>query len=206
MIYNFFQFIAKVIIYFKFKLEVYGIENIPREGPVIIAANHTSNYDPILLIGLSSRKIHFLAKQELFKYRLLRWFFNQMNVIPVNRQSGMVIRPVRHSLHLIRNGNVYGIFPEGTRCKNGKRVKPKKGVGFFTYNTEAPILPIAITEVGRGFRQPVKVIIGPLADVREFNTTDYLKISEHIMGRIYRLDKVYLEEKNKTQFQTEPKI
>jgi 1-acyl-sn-glycerol-3-phosphate acyltransferase len=192
MTYNFFKLIAKVVIYFKFKVEIIGLENIPKDGPFIVAANHTSNYDPILLIGLLTRKIHFLGKQELFKYRISRWFFKKMNVIPVDRQSGKVIRPVRRSLTVIKEGNVYGIFPEGTRCKNGKKVVPKKGVGFFVCKTGAPILPISIIGVGKGLRQPVKVIIGSLTEAKDLSTTNYLTVSEIVMKKIYKMEKPYV--------------
>jgi 1-acyl-sn-glycerol-3-phosphate acyltransferase len=205
MYYNFFKLIARIVIFFKFKLEIIGMHNIPKNGPFIVASNHTSNYDPILLIGILTKEIHFLAKQELFKYRITRWFFENLNVIPVDRQSGIVIRPVRRSLNVIKEGNVYGIFPEGTRCRNGKKVNPKKGVGFMACQTGSPILPVAIVGVGKGLRLPVKVIIGPLLEVNNLNVADYAYISEMVMEKIYKIKNQYvqLEKEQKEGFNTE---
>jgi 1-acyl-sn-glycerol-3-phosphate acyltransferase len=75
-------------------------------------------------------KFIFLAKKELFQRRMTNWLFQKLHAIPVDRQSGMVIRPVRRSLKVIENGEVFGIFPEGKRCKNGEVSIRKKGVAF----------------------------------------------------------------------------
>ncbi|MFB4166187.1 lysophospholipid acyltransferase family protein [Alteribacillus sp. JSM 102045] len=114
------------------------MEHVPTQNALIVAANHISNYDPLLLSCVMKRNIHFMAKAELFRNRFLKWFFTAVYVISVDRQSKIVIRPVRQALRIINSGEVSGIFPEGKRCKNGELVQPKKGVAFIACKTNTP--------------------------------------------------------------------
>ncbi|WP_408006334.1 lysophospholipid acyltransferase family protein [Pseudalkalibacillus sp. A8] len=189
MLYYVLKPIAKLWIQLKFRIEIIGRENIPEDKTIIIAANHVSNYDPILLCCLLKRKIYFLAKAELFRNRLLHWFFTSVHTIPVDRKSGVVIRPVRKALEVINNGEVFGIFPEGKRCKNREIVQPKKGVAFLAYHTKTPVLPVSIIGVKKGFRTPVKIVIGSQIPVTSFDDSDYSFLSTTIMDRIRELGK-----------------
>ncbi|WP_341871179.1 lysophospholipid acyltransferase family protein [Parageobacillus thermantarcticus] len=78
MFYTSMKWISKIILCFIFRIEVIGIKNFPKTGPVIVAANHTSNYDPVILFSIFNRKIHFLAKKELFQRRIANWFFQKL--------------------------------------------------------------------------------------------------------------------------------
>jgi 1-acyl-sn-glycerol-3-phosphate acyltransferase len=176
--------LAKLYISLIYKIKIVGMEHVPKNGAVIVATNHISNHDPIILISILDRKIHFLAKQDLFRFGLSRWFFEKLSAIPVERKGGKVIRPVRRSIAVIHQGDVFGIFPEGKRCKHGEFVQPKKGVAFFGYRTGAPVLPITIVRMKKQFRRPVKVLIGPLIDVTTLHTTDYSVLSQYIMEQI----------------------
>lgn len=181
MFYRFIRVISKILIFFKFRLDIIGLEHIPSDGPVIVAANHTSNYDPIILFSLFERKIHFLAKHELFRTRLSNWIFQNLHAIPVDRDSGIAIRPVRYSLKVIHRGEIFGIFPEGQRCRNGEMIQPKKGIAFLGLKAGAPILPIALIGGKKGWRQSVKVIIGPLIFSANLDMSEYSVLSQSIM-------------------------
>ncbi|MET3698402.1 1-acyl-sn-glycerol-3-phosphate acyltransferase [Bacillus oleivorans] len=187
MLYYALKPIAKLWIRLKFQIEIIGWEHMPNNHAFIIAANHVSNYDPILLSCLLKRKIYFMAKAELFRNRFLHWFFTAVYAIPVDRTSGIVIRPVRKALRVINNGEMFGIFPEGKRCKNGEIVQPKKGVAFLASKTDTPILPISIIGVKKGFRIPVKIVIGSQISVTSFEYSDYSSLSGAIMDRIREL-------------------
>ncbi|MDR9797082.1 lysophospholipid acyltransferase family protein [Aeribacillus pallidus] len=146
--------------------------------------SHTSNYDPVILFSIFNRKIHFLAKKELFQRRMTNWLFQKLHAIPVDRQSGMVIRPVRRSLKVIENGEVFGIFPEGKRCKNGERVNPKKRGSFFGLKTGAPVLPVAIIclDAKKWIRKPVKkVVVGPMMYLDKLESSIYTAFAEAVM-------------------------
>lgn len=191
MFHRLIRVLSKILIFFKFRLDIIGSEHIPIDGPVIVAANHSSNFDPIILSTLFERKIHFIAKHELFRTRISNWFFQKLHAIPVDRNSGIAIRPVRCSLKVIHSGEIFGIFPEGQRCRNGEIIQPKKGVAFFGLKTGAPILPIALIGVKKGWRQPAKVIIGPLFFAAELNTTNYSILSQSIMDRVRELSQIH---------------
>ncbi|WP_199426886.1 lysophospholipid acyltransferase family protein [Thermaerobacillus caldiproteolyticus] len=195
MFYASMRWLSKIILCFIFRIEVIGIKNVPKTGPVIVAANHISNYDPIILSSIFHRKIHFLAKKELFQRRFTNWFFQKFHAIPVDRQSGIVIRPVRRSLKVIENGEVLGIFPEGKRCKNGESIKPKKGVAFFGLKTGAPVLPVAIVylDTKKWIRKPVKVVIGPMMYLNELKSSDYTVLAEAVMNRSRELGEIYAQ-------------
>ncbi|MED4732395.1 lysophospholipid acyltransferase family protein [Aneurinibacillus migulanus] len=187
MIYTCLRFIAKPFLHFLFRIEITGIEHVPKDGPVIIAANHISAYDPIVLASVIKRKIHFLAKKELFSNRFSHWLFSQLYAIPVDRYSGIVIKPVRHSLRVIRSGNAFAIFPEGTRCKNRQTVQPKKGVAFFAMKTGAPVLPIAFVLAKKGRSRTIKIIIGKPIFLSDYAITNYFTVAQMIMNQIKSL-------------------
>jgi 1-acyl-sn-glycerol-3-phosphate acyltransferase len=136
MLYPLIKRIVKLFICLKFRIDVIGLEHVPRQDALIVAANHISNYDPVLLSCILKRKIHFIAKAELFRNWFFKTIFLALLAIPVNRQSGIVIRPVRKILKLIERGEVFGIFPEGKRCLAGELVQPKKGVAYFACKTD----------------------------------------------------------------------
>lgn len=192
MLYSLLKPVVKLFIQLKFRIKITGFEQVPTHGALIIAANHVSNYDPILLSCVMKRKIHFMAKAELFRNRFLKWLFTSINMIPIDRHSGIVIRPVRQGLNVINNGEVFGIFPEGKRCKNGEVVQPKKGVAFIACKTNTPILPIAIIGIKKGFRTPIKIVIGPQIKFCHLDISDYSTLSQYVMDRIKELEKKQL--------------
>lgn len=187
MFYKLIRCIAKWLVHSKFLIEIIGIEHFPKKGPVILAANHVSNFDPLILGSVIGREIHFLAKKELYSFRPARWFLKKLQAIPVDRCSGNVIRPVRCCLRVLNNGEVIGIFPEGKRCKKGEWVEPKKGAAFLTVKTGAPIIPVALIGVQKGFRKPIKVHIGMPVYPFDLGVTDYTHISQTIMNQIRKM-------------------
>ncbi|WP_249870022.1 lysophospholipid acyltransferase family protein [Oceanobacillus saliphilus] len=186
MLYTTLKPIVKLLIGTRFRVTVIGKENIPDHQVFIIAANHSSNYDPLLLSCNFTRKIHFLAKAELFRCKFLNYFFSAVHAIPVDRNTGIVIRPVRKALKIINRGEMLGIFPEGKRCRNGEIIQPKKGVAFFACKANVPILPVAIVGVKKGYRTPVKIIIGSAIEVNNYNL-NYSSLSLLVMNRIREL-------------------
>lgn len=204
MIYRLLKSVAKVVLFFIFKVELIGKDRIP-SGAVIVAANHISNFDPIILSCMFKRDIHFIAKKELFSNHFSNWFFHKLHAIPVDRHNGTVIRPVRHGLDVLKRGEVFGIFPEGKRCKEGERIRSKKGVAFFGCKTDAPILPVAIVRLGTGLRRtPIKIIIGDPIYTANFLDADYDFISQVVMGRINEFSELYDWRNNEYDEQTCP--
>lgn len=187
MVYWLFKPIGIMVLYFLYKIKMVGQKRIPN-GPFIIAANHQSFFDPIILSGMFKRPIHFLAKNELFKLPFLNWLLRQLHAIPVDRKSGVVIRPVRHSLKVIGRGECFGIFPEGKRCKIGETIQPKKGVAFLSRKSSVPILPVSIVWGNKTLkRTPVTIVIGNPINPDHFPNTSNNALSQLVMDQIKHL-------------------
>ncbi|WP_426453538.1 lysophospholipid acyltransferase family protein [Paenibacillus sp. S-38] len=164
MLYRFFRSLFRVIFRILFRLRAEGMENIPRSGPVILCANHTSNGDPPLLGCLMERKVHYMAKAELFEVPVLSYILPRIAAFPVKR-GGVSKESIRLSLDLLKEGNVLGIFPEGTRSNAGGM--GKKGAASLALKSGATVIPAAIVGGYKVFR-PMKVVYGPPVDLSEF--------------------------------------
>ncbi len=122
---------------------VIGISNVPKTGPLIIAANHQSNFDPPLLSASIPRKVNFLAKGSVFTGGIVNYLLKAYGAHPVNRDS-IDLKAYRWATQLLKQGNVIVIFPEGTR--NPKSMaQPKKGAAKLAIATNAKIIPVGIT-------------------------------------------------------------
>jgi glycerol-3-phosphate dehydrogenase (NAD(P)+) len=138
-----------------------GREHIPKDGPVILAANHRSFFDPFVIGTMTWRPVYYVAKQELFTYnRLLSWLLNALGAFPVARGAGDQ-ETIETAKVILGRGDIVLMFPEGTRTRPGALGKPKRGVGRLVLETGAPVIPIAIIgteDVRKGWRiRPRKV-------------------------------------------------
>ncbi|MBM3932828.1 MAG: 1-acyl-sn-glycerol-3-phosphate acyltransferase [SAR202 cluster bacterium] len=123
---------------------VEGKENVPPMGPIIIVANHCSNFDPPLLSTSLPRRVRFLAKREMFKNPFFRWFFTSYGAHPVNRE-GLDITAYKWMLEQLSKDAALVIFPEGTRSRGGGMKRALPGVTQVAIKSQATILPVAIT-------------------------------------------------------------
>lgn len=169
-----------------------GSDRIPREGPVIIASNHVSNWDPVL-VGLGCpREIHFMAKQELFRNPFMRWLITAYNALPV-RRSEADHRALRLASKVLKRGGALLMFPEGTRSTDGELGSAKAGVGFLACTTGAPVVPAAIvgsstlkSAVTR--KTPLRVAFGePVGPVAGGSGAAYVEVTERVMDGIKRI-------------------
>ncbi len=157
MLYKFISFLLRVFMRLIFRVKVYDMENFPKEGPVIVSINHTSYWDVPLVGCLMPRKLHYMAKHDLFKVPLLGSFMKWVGAFPVTRGKGD-IGAIRTALEVLRQGKVIAIFPEGRRVKKGMEHSAKPGVALIAEKSGAPILPIAIGGKYRLFaRVPITV-------------------------------------------------
>ena len=134
------HFISRMVFHVTYK----GQENIPEEDkPLIFCANHISAKDPLVVAMGTKRRIHFMAKEELFENPFVCWLLKHNNSFPVTRGK-MDVDAVKYSLELINHGRDFGIFPEGTRSKDGKPKQGKNGAAYIAKKTGADIIPVAI--------------------------------------------------------------
>jgi len=189
------------IILFKFlyRFSVSGKENLPKSEPFIIAANHMSYVDPIVL-GLAAypRRIYFMAKEELFKIPILNWLIRALNAFPVRRGKSDK-KAFQMALELLLGGKVVGLFPEGTRHR-GKLGPARSGVAILALKTGVPVIPIAIIGTDKilpdGKHIPrfprIRAVIGkPIyVDRGEFKVKEsILNMTNYIMSHIADLIK-----------------
>jgi 1-acyl-sn-glycerol-3-phosphate acyltransferase len=163
MIYNFAIAVLRVLYKLLFRLEATGIEHVPKEGGVILASNHISNFDPPTIGILLDRKVHFMAKKELFEVWGFGWLITQLGAFPVKR-GGVSKESIKNSLNILRSGKIMGIFPEGSRHDQGDG---KKGAASFALRSDAAIVPVAIVGNYKLFRK-VRVIYGEPLDLAKY--------------------------------------
>lgn len=124
-------------------LTVTGLENVPREGGLIIVANHQSNFDPPLVSAIIPRPVSFLAKREIFAHPVANWFLRSYGAYPINRE-GIDVSAYKWTVESLRNQAAIAMFPEGTRNRGGMG-KALPGVAQLALRTGTPILPVGIT-------------------------------------------------------------
>jgi 1-acyl-sn-glycerol-3-phosphate acyltransferase len=125
---------------------------IPREGAVILAANHISNADPVLvgawLTPRLGRRIHWLGKKEMFDWPIVGWMARNGGVVPVDRAAADV-DAFRMATRVLEAGEVLMVFPEGTRSPTAELQPPKDGLAMLALRTGATILPIGVSNTDR---------------------------------------------------------
>lgn len=123
------------------------IDAIPKDGPLIIAANHASNFDPVVLGAWLTprlgRRLHWLGKKELFDWPIVGWLARNGGVHPVDRDAADV-EAFRLAKRILDEGHVLFVFPEGTRSRDGALQEARDGVAVLALRTSATILPIGI--------------------------------------------------------------
>lgn len=135
-----------------FRYKVEGAERIPKDGGVLLVANHANVLDPPLLGSAATRPVHFMAKAELFKIPFLSWALPRVRAFPV-RRGAADRNAIRMSIEYLRQGEVVGIFPEGTRTLTGELLPPQRGAALIALRAGVPVVPVALI----GTFQPVKV-------------------------------------------------
>ena len=174
---SFYRFIAKPVITLYVKIflrpKVIGINNIPNEGRVVLAGNHTNDLDSVMLVGINKRVVHFLAKDSLLK-GWKKIIFSGMGIIPVNR-SIHDKDALNNAINELNNDKVVGIFPEGTINRTNDIIIPfKYGAVKMASETNTPIVPFVITGNYKLFNKNLRIeFLEPIKIPREDDLTTY---------------------------------
>lgn len=184
--------IVKPVATFLHPIRVEGLENVPKNEPVLLCPNHSSNWDPILLMCALGRDVNLqiMGKAQLFKIPILRTFLRKMGVFPVDRGHSD-IGAVKKSIQALKDGFLLMVFPEGTRVrKNKKGVHPKGGVAMMAIRAGAKLMPIYIGTKKRLFAA-VPIIFGkpfsPEYTGRKGTAEEYQANADEVMRRAYEL-------------------
>jgi 1-acyl-sn-glycerol-3-phosphate acyltransferase len=136
------------------RVHVEGRDNVPKRGPVILAANHRSFLDSIFIPLVVHRRVTFVAKAEYFDDPKTAWFFRGVGQIPIRREGGSASeRALASATEVLQDGNVFGIYPEGTRTRDGLLHRGHTGVARLALRCGAPVVPVGL--VGTDDVQPI---------------------------------------------------
>lgn len=186
---------AKTVVYGVLKpiyrFEVIGADKFPKEGGILLCSNHIDNLDPPVVGINAPRPVNFMAKEELFNLPILKSILPGVRAFPVKR--GMSDRDaLRRAIKLLKDGEVVGLFPEGTRSKDGKLGKGFSGAGFFALRGEANVVPCAIIGPYKPFKR-LKVVYGEAIDMQPYRERKASadEVTEVIMASIAALLEQY---------------
>jgi 1-acyl-sn-glycerol-3-phosphate acyltransferase len=159
------KLIGRPLLRVLFAVEYHGLENVPESGPVILASNHPSYLDPLLIVLPVKRVIRYMAWDALFKVPLLGKLISALGAFPVDVRKGKGEAAYREALRVLEGGDALGIFPEGQRSEVGPMGELRSGVARLAIETGAAIVPITIGGASRAWPKhkllpkPAKIIV-----------------------------------------------
>lgn len=209
--YQFFKHtIFRPLVRFGFRAKVVGLDNVPRDGGAILASNHIATMDSLVVPAMLPRRVTFPAKAELFRAksvggRIVAWFLKAVGMVPMERGGGRASAASLQAISdVLAQGNLVGIYPEGTRSPDGRLYRGHTGVARMALGNDVPILPVGVlgTETVRTFfgllpwvRRPLVVVGEPLyfpqyaganeIKVQRFVTDEVMAAIQGLTGQAY---------------------
>ncbi len=182
-----------------FKMKSFGTENFPRKGAFIVAPNHVSFLDPIVVGLTTPSKLTYLARESLFRFKPFGKMLNWLHVYSLKREGAADFKAFKLALNELKKGKPILVFPEGTRSEDGDFKEPKLGIGFLQVMTGVDILPCYVKGSwdawprGAKFPKPgdVSIYYGkPIKFENKFSCSKkerYANVAEKVMSEIKRL-------------------
>ncbi len=165
-----------------YRWKVAGRENVPTTGAAVLCSNHIGLMDPPLVGSSVDRHVHFMAKEELFRLPVLSFVLPKILAFPVKRgQSDM--KSIKTAISILRDQEVFGIFPEGTRKKTTEPEEAHLGAAMIALKAKSPIIPVAVIGPYRLFR-PLKVIFGKPIDITPYTTG---KVNKEVIEQVTQI-------------------
>ncbi|MCL2923434.1 MAG: 1-acyl-sn-glycerol-3-phosphate acyltransferase [Trichodesmium sp. MAG_R04] len=131
------------ILRFYFRSNIYGVENVPQQGPLLIVSNHASHLDPPIVSVSLRRPVAYMAKEELFNVPILKQIITLYGAYPVKRESADR-SAIRSAMNSLAEGWATGIFLQGTRTPDGRITDPKLGAALISAKAKVPLLPVCV--------------------------------------------------------------
>ena len=176
-----------------FRARVTGLENFPATGPVIVASNHLSFLDSIIISAMMPRRVAFLAKAEYVntpgpRGKMMKAFFEAVDIIPVNRSDrSESLKALDIALEKLQEGKVFGIYPEGTRSRDGYLYRGKIGVAWLAHMTGAPVVPVGLIGTDRLQKPGSNMIYPRRFTIRVGKPLYFEKTGEKMTGKQRRV-------------------
>jgi 1-acyl-sn-glycerol-3-phosphate acyltransferase len=172
-------------------LRVYNVQRYPRDGGVLVCANHQSNLDPLILGSVFPRPVNYLAKKQLFEFGPLGWFLRWNDAIPIDRESSG-IGGMKETLKRLKKREAVLMFPEGTRSKDGSLLPMKRGFLTIAKRTKVPVLPVGFDGAFQSWPKDslfpglgdVRVVIGQPVPFEEYSQLSEDEFSSLLETRI----------------------
>ncbi len=183
------------MIRFFFRIKAEGLENIPKDVPIMFCANHISAKDPVMIAAACKRQITFLAKKELFSVPLLGWLIKKLGAVKLDR-SGSDVSAIKASVKVLESGGALAIFPQGHRYPgvHPATTNTKSGVGMIAYRSGADIVPVCIKLKGFKYhflRKKVLVFGEPIKNAELMfengGSEEYKNATDVIFNKILQL-------------------
>jgi 1-acyl-sn-glycerol-3-phosphate acyltransferase len=149
------RFVLRPLFWVAFRPRVTGRENVPATGPVILASNHLSFIDSIAIPLMAPRRVAYLAKAEYWQGHgftgwLQRALFTGLGALPVERETHRAAQgALDTALGVLQSGGAFGIYPEGTRSRDGRLARGKTGVAWLALTADCPVVPVAVAGTDR---------------------------------------------------------
>lgn len=143
VLYTVVKTIARMIMYSVYRCRVFGLENVPQVGGMLIASNHQSYIDPPGIGCLPRRRLSYIAQSGLFKFKLFGWVIEALGSVAIRQDSGDA-GAIKEVIRRLEMGDAVLIFPEGSRCETGEMETFKRGVALLVKRAKVPVCPVAI--------------------------------------------------------------
>ena len=140
-LYGICHYIITIIYDAAFRGEVVGLENVPKEGAFLVAANHASHLDPPMIGCHVPRQMAFFARKTLWNGKFATWWMDNIGSIPVDRDGASDVKAIKNVLRTLQAGKAITLFPEGTRSPDGNLQPAKSGVGMIACRTQVAVVP-----------------------------------------------------------------
>lgn len=148
--------ILRPTLWLKFWPRITGREHVPAEGPVLLASNHLSGFDTILIPSYAPRQVQFLAKASLFHSKLGHWFFTSIGAVPVHREASSAAQTALDiGREVLAAGSVFAVFPEGSRSRDGRLYRGRSGAAWLALETGAKVVPVGLVGTNTKLRDPL---------------------------------------------------
>src|SRR5437588_4536173 len=200
MAYWLMKLVLTPVLRFFYRVRVEGLEHVPEEGAAIFASNHVSFCDSIFLPLVLPRRLTFVAKAEYFEDPKTAWFFRMMGQIPIKRGGGPAsARALAAATDVLQAGELFGIYPEGTRSPDGRLYRGRTGVARLAIENQVPVLAVAmigtreaqpIGQVRLNLFMPITILISPPLRFDDASADDHLalrRVTDMIMFELRRL-------------------